>query len=786
MRAKWRKIIWAILAVQLLLVHLRIFQNRYLGNFIYRAVRHFGLYGLTSVVNWNIPIICVWLGSGCVVMLLHYLHYLRFRRACIGQIAPVSEPWILESMQKAIEETELHKRERGHFLYYNNDIREPFVIGFREPILLLPKQEYERQVLPFIFLHECNHIRNRDTLYKLFMLFMQSLMWFQPLMYLLKAVSYMDIEVACDEAVIEGRDMEARKAYGITLLDSLEKGRSAGRMYSAYFYHGTYLMRARIKAIMNEKKRWDYFAIAGILILLAEVLYSGYRIGDSWRTSYQERQEELTALIYDGYDIPDSFTQTVEDSMLSLTPVAVNEYYDHLATANEYEWIEYDDLPYEAEGPWQIRLNDADRFHDALKPLLVRYLYYYIDQRWASEWDAENGASYAHLKVGPYRWLAGSPDNAVFVVVCEQFVGNEEDLLAFPEPLADRAQFAYEQGSYYAYFDWVVQVRMVQDYVFELEGVADTREILAAYQDLYPRADFTDIPELDLVYLVDREEIRRTVSDTESEKSDRTDSTDTESTGQTDRAGKPWQVERDTNADMLRVSGADGIMQEVPVPLSEILDRGDEMDGKLRTLQEGSYQVDENKIIFAYGGSSRNPFSVVFYEEESGSFKKSVVTNDYYGGRKIFVDFPENSQEGYMIFTGERTMWQEATILFHTTDGGKSWQEVGTAGPDLYTEGHSLTIDAGFISNEVGFLSIRDPDKPEIWRTTDGGATWNKQALPYVRQYHGMAYMPIKKDGVLTLYVGMEDYSEYEGTKAKYESTDDGATWEYCGLVLRK
>ena len=786
MRAKWRKIIWAILAVQLLLVHLRIFQNRYLGNFIYRAVRHFGLYGLTSVVNWNIPIICVWLGSGCVVMFLHYLHYLRFRRACIGQIAPVSEPWILESMQKAIEETELHKRERGHFLYYNNDIREPFVIGFREPILLLPKQEYERQVLPFIFLHECNHIRNRDTLYKLFMLFMQSLMWFQPLMYLLKAVSYMDIEVACDEAVIEGRDMEARKAYGITLLDSLEKGRSAGRMYSAYFYHGTYLMRARIKAIMNEKKRWDYFAIAGILILLTEVLYSGYRIGHNWYDSYQAQQKQLTALIYDGYGIPESFTQTAADSMLALTPVAEKEYYDYHATVNEYKWLEYYDLPYEAEGPWQVRVRDADAFWDSVQPLLVRYLYYYIDQRWASEWDAENEATYVGLEVGYSRWLAGSKDNAVFAVVCKQFVGNEEDLLAFPEPLADRAQFVYEQGSYYAYFDWAVQVRMVRDYVFELEGIADTREMLAAYQDLYPWADFTDIPELDLVYLVDREEIRKTVSDAVSEKADRTDSTDTESAGQTDRAGKPWQTERDTNADILRVSGADGIMQEVPVPLSEILDRGDQMDGKLTSLQEGSYQVDENKIIFAYGGSGINPFSVVFYEEESGSFKKSVVTNDYFGGRKIFVDFPENSQEGFMIVTGERIVWQEATILFHTTDGGRSWQEVGPAGPDFYEESHSLTVAAGFVSNEVGFLSIRDPDKPEIWRTTDSGMTWHKQALPYVREYHGMAYMPVKKDGVLTLYVGMENYSEYGGTKAKYESTDNGATWKYCGLVLRK
>lgn len=786
MRAKWRKMIWAILAVQLLLAHLMIFQSWHLNYFIYWAVRHFGLSGLTSVVNWNKPAICMWLGSGCVVMFLHYLHYLRFRRACIRQIAPVSEPWILESMQRAIEETELHKRDRGHFLYYNNDIREPFVIGFRKPILLLPKQEYGQKVLPFIFLHECNHILHRDTLYKLFMLFMQSLMWFQPLMYLLKAVSFLDIEVACDEAVIEGKDMEARKAYGMALLDSLQKGRTSGQMYSAYFYHGAYLMRARIKAVMNENKRWDYFAIAGIFILLTEVLYSGYRIGHNWYDSYQARQEELNALIYDGYEIPESFTQKAADSMLALTPVAEDAYYNVFWAGDEYESLEYSELPYEAEGPWQIRLKDADYFRDAIDPLLVRYLYYYIDQQRATEWDIEINGSYPLLEIVYSRWMAGSKDNAVYAAICKQFVGNEEELLAFPEPLADRAQFVYEQGSYYAYFDLALQIRMVQDYVFELEGIAELEEIVAAYQNTYPRTDFANIPKLDLVYLVDREkieeEINRAAGDTALSTNDMADNAaDMESADQPD---VPWNITLDKDSDKLWVSGADGVMKEVPVPLSEILGRRAGTGGT--SLQKGSYQVDENKIVFAYGGDEINPFSVLFYEEESESFKKSIVTYDYFGGRMLFVDFPENSEEGFLIFTGEQVVWQESTTLFHTTDGGKSWQEVGPAGSDANTSSHSLTVGAGFINNKVGFVTIRDPETPDIWRTADGGLTWEKQTLPFVQEYHGMAYMPVEKDGVLTLYVGMEEYSEYEGTKAKYESIDDGNTWKYCGLVLRK
>ena len=179
------------------------------------------------------------------------------------------------------------------------------------------------------------------------------------------------------------------------------------------------------------------------------------------------------------------------------------------------------------------------------------------------------------------------------------------------------------------------------------------------------------------------------------------------------------------------------------------------------------------------------PFSVVFYDEESQSFKKSVVTYDFYGGRKIYVSFPENGQEGFLVFTGERVVRNEMSFLFRTEDGGRSWQYAGAV-PDMFTEGHSLTMGVMFVSNKVGFMTMMDSEKPDIWRTQDGGQTWEMQELADVPQYYTMAYVPEKQDDRLCLYVGMEEYSEYGGTKAKYESDDEGRTWEYQGLVIRR
>ncbi|MCM1175535.1 MAG: hypothetical protein NC341_10850 [Blautia sp.] len=814
MRAKWRKAIWAILAVQLLLMHLlfmdKVLRNAYrLDYLIGKAVGRLGLpYVLYN--RWRYLVIAVWLISSVCVMLFHYLNYIRFRRNCISRIYIISDESVKQNLKCAVEETGLRagkKEDAGRtFLYGSNAVREPFIIGFRKPILILPEREYSGRALHFIFLHECYHIRHKDTLYKLFLLFMQSMLWFQPLIYLLKAVGGRDVEAACDEAVVEGRDMAERKEYGYALLECMEQERVSGQAYSAYFYHGKRMMKARISAIMREDERLDSLAYAAIAVLLADVVFStgriGYNLYDRYRThqiqlqaeefGYDENGEPRTS-IYDGYELPAGFSQAAVDAMVKLEPVSENAYYEEWQRADVYEEKEYAELPYAAEGPWQVRLKDADRYRDAVPLLLQRYLFYYVDQERIAQWNPEE-YEYTSLETVSSRLLAGDKREAAFAVVFRYYIGyEEEELRQFPRELRGRAQISHEKGGYYAYFNWTVHIRMIQDYVFELEGVAETEDVLAAYvqnaqqtasqaagenaqrQDMPAPAVselLDDVPEVDLVYGIDDEENR--------------DSLTEEGNGSSESETVESACQVDTSEGILKVSGADGVWKEVPITLEELYGRGDEMDGKLTSLQEGSYQVDENKIVFAYGGSSEVPFSVVFYEEESRSFKKSIVTYDYFGGRKIYVDFPENGQEGFLIFTGERVVWQESTILFHTEDGGKSWQFIGEAGPDMTMESHSLTTGAVFINNRVGFVTIRDSETPDIWRTEDGGKTWEKQTLPEVPEYYCMAYAPEQRSDILCLYVGMEEYSEYGGTKAKYESADEGRTWEYKGIVVRK
>ncbi|MDE7283394.1 MAG: hypothetical protein K2N85_07420, partial [Lachnospiraceae bacterium] len=101
MRAKWRKIIWAILALQLLLWHyLFLEDNMYLDYFVNKVISHFGL-SYHLYFHWKKLAILIWLLSAVFVMALHYWNYIRFRRYCISQLSIVPEADIRENLNAA-------------------------------------------------------------------------------------------------------------------------------------------------------------------------------------------------------------------------------------------------------------------------------------------------------------------------------------------------------------------------------------------------------------------------------------------------------------------------------------------------------------------------------------------------------------------------------------------------------------------------------------------------------------------------------------------------------------
>jgi len=100
----------------------------------------------------------------------------------------------------------------------SDQIASPLVYGFFRPVILLPydfpekdSPEYE-QVLQ----HELTHVRSGDLWYKLGILLVTCIHWFNPLVWLMLHLSTQDLELRCDARVI--RKLGKKKAYAIALL----------------------------------------------------------------------------------------------------------------------------------------------------------------------------------------------------------------------------------------------------------------------------------------------------------------------------------------------------------------------------------------------------------------------------------------------------------------------------------------------------------------------------------------------------------------------------------------
>ena len=97
-------------------------------------------------------------------------------------------------------------------IFRSEGVDSPFVLGVIKPRIYLPFQMQERH-LELVALHEQIHIRRGDHLWKPLGFGLLALYWFHPLLWLAYVLLCRDIELACDESVIQGLDRERRADY---------------------------------------------------------------------------------------------------------------------------------------------------------------------------------------------------------------------------------------------------------------------------------------------------------------------------------------------------------------------------------------------------------------------------------------------------------------------------------------------------------------------------------------------------------------------------------------------
>lgn len=148
-------------------------------------------------------------------------------------------------------------------------IKSAYVIGLFSPKIYIPADINECQ-REYIVLHEKIHIKRRDNFVKLICFIICAVHWFNPFIWAAFKLMNIDMEMSCDEKVINSFDTDIKKSYTQSLLD-LAAYKQKSRISTIAF--GESSIKTRIKNILKYKKcPFIITVICTILIILSAVL----------------------------------------------------------------------------------------------------------------------------------------------------------------------------------------------------------------------------------------------------------------------------------------------------------------------------------------------------------------------------------------------------------------------------------------------------------------------------------------------------------------------------------
>jgi len=208
-------------------------------------------------------------------------------------------------------------------------------------------------------------------------------------------------------------------------------------------------------------------------------------------------------------------------------------------------------------------------------------------------------------------------------------------------------------------------------------------------------------------------------------------------------------------------------------------------------------QLDEGQWAYLSGNNiavivPESPVKILLSSDSGKTWKQSKVSGS--DKMEAFGDLHEDIQYkggyigfysktgGYLILTADVAMNNQPMRIYLTSDGGETWVEIGNP----YKAHASVITGASFASKTTGFISYRyyEDAGPDIWWTSDGGASWSKLVvnLPAEYQFEQFRFTPRTpafkgQEGIYPISVLNSDTGA-ETTVDMY-SQDGGLTWSF-------
>ncbi len=206
----------------------------------------------------------------------------------------------------------------------------------------------------------------------------------------------------------------------------------------------------------------------------------------------------------------------------------------------------------------------------------------------------------------------------------------------------------------------------------------------------------------------------------------------------------------------------------------------------------------------ATGGTAGNGVasSVTIYRTTDGgaNWQSTRVTTRYTNGAPVHPvswsftpgagdPMPMTVTRVWLMVSPEHTMNSEPGELLVTSDSGQTWSEVAHDGSNQGDLPFNGTIT--FLSDKEGWLvgSETTTTADHLYRTADGGLTWNQVDLPVPASVPGGSVNDIGLPSAygnnqMALPVTFEQTDKGITLGGAYVSTDGGSSWRFAGGLI--
>lgn len=225
-------------------------------------------YSMMIVAGWGIVAVALF-----VRRITTYQNFLKYIQSGWKQ---VDDPELLDILGEVCEILAIDKPVN---LCVNPLVASPLLVGFRNPVIVLPLIPQDQKELFYILTHEMIHQKRKDTVYIWLTQLAVCIHWFNPLIYLMARKIERDREISCDEGVLGAVGYDKKKKYGYTLLNSFAMEGSY-REYKTVMelFENKSALKERLEAIHSYQKPRK-ISYLGMLSAGFVFLYTGMSLG---------------------------------------------------------------------------------------------------------------------------------------------------------------------------------------------------------------------------------------------------------------------------------------------------------------------------------------------------------------------------------------------------------------------------------------------------------------------------------------------------------------------------